>query len=77
MWISRLEDRIAPHQDEEPSLVVVVNRAERELALDNDACVQILEEGGFLRGPAVRVVRLDDIPDGLDAAELEKYLREH
>ena len=74
--ISRLEDRFAPHQDEEPSLVVVVSRAERELALDNDACVQILREGGFLLGPSVRVVRLDDIPDDLNAAQLEKFLRE-
>ena len=75
--ISRLEDRFAPHQDEEPSLVVVVSRAERELALDNDACVQILREGGFLRGPSVRVVRLGDIPDGLDATNLEKFLMEN
>ena len=48
--ISRLEDRFAPAQDEEPVLTVVVNRVDRELALDNDACVQILREGGFLRG---------------------------
>ena len=75
--ISRLEDRFAPHQDEEPVLTVVVNRVDRELALDNDACVQILREGGFLRGPSVRVVRLGDIPDGLNAADLEKFLREN
>ena len=75
--ISRLEARFAPHQDEEPVLTVIVNRVDRELALDNDACVQILREGGFLCGPAVRVVRLDDIPDGLDATNLEKFLREN
>jgi hypothetical protein len=75
--ISRLEDRFAPHQDEEPVLTVIVSRAGRELALDNDACIQILREGGFLRGPSVRVVRLGDIPDGLNAADLEKFLREN
>ena len=74
--ISRLEDCFAPHQDEEPSLIVIVNRVDRELALDNDACVQI-REGGFLRGPSVRVVRLGDIPDGLDATNLEKFLLEN
>jgi len=75
--ISRLEDCFAPHHDEEPSLIVIVNRVDRELALDNDACVQILREGGFLRGPSVRVVRLGDIPDGLDATNLEKFLLEN
>jgi len=75
--IRRLEDRFAPHQDEEPVLIIVVNRVDRELALDRDACLQILREGGFLRGPAVRVVRLIDIPDGLNAADLEKFLQEN
>ena len=75
--IKRLEACFAPHQDEEPSLIVIVNRVDRELALDNDACVQILREGGFLRGPSVRVVRLGDIPDGLNAADLEKFLLEN
>jgi hypothetical protein len=76
--ISRLEDCcFAPHQDEEPSLIVIVNRVGRELALGNDACVEILREGDFLRGPLVRVVRLGDIPDGLDATNLEKFLLEN
>jgi hypothetical protein len=75
--ISRLEDRFAPPQDEEPVLIVVVNRVDRELAMDDDACVKILREGGFLRGPSVRVVRLGDIPDGLNAASLEKFLLEN
>ena len=75
--ISRLEDRFAPHQDKEPVLIVVVNRVDRELALDNDACVQILREGGFLRGPSVRVVRFERVPEGLDAPNLEKFLREN
>lgn len=73
--ISRLENRFAPAQDEEPVLIVVVNRAERQLALDDDACV--LREDGFLRRPSVRVVRLGDIPDGLDATNLEKFLLEN
>ena len=75
--ISRLEDRFVPHQHQEPVLIVVVNRADRELALDNDACVQILREGGFLRGPSVRVVRLERVPEALDALNLEKFLREN
>lgn len=74
--ISRLEGRFAPPQDKEPSLIAVVNRVDRELALDNDACIQILREGGFLRGPSVRIVKLDHVPSGLNAGDLEKFLRE-
>ena len=29
---------------------------------------------GFLRGGCARVVKFSDIPDGLSAAELEKFL---
>ena len=29
------------------------------------------------RGPSVRVVRLGDVPDGLNAINLKKFLREN
>jgi hypothetical protein len=74
--IARLEDRFAPNLEEEPFLVIV-RRMDRKLALDKDACLQILRECGFLRGGSIRVVKLGNIPDGLSAAELEKFLREN
>jgi hypothetical protein len=43
----------------------------------DDACLQILWECGFLRGGSLRVVDLDRVPDRLNAAELEKFLREN
>jgi hypothetical protein len=71
-----LEDGLAPVQSQDPFLVVVT-RLGRILALDNDARIQILRECGFLRGAPVRVVDLSNIPDGLNAAELERFLREN
>jgi hypothetical protein len=58
--------------------VWVVRLFGRELALADDKCVEILRECGFLpNGHPFGVVQLCDIPDGLDAKELEKFLREN
>jgi hypothetical protein len=57
--IERLENRLAPHQEEEEPILVVYTRSDRKLALDNDACVQILRDRVFVwkaidaRGSAV------------------------
>src|ERR1019366_1064020 len=58
-------------------LLLVVTAAEKRLALDQDRCTQILGECGFLPTVPVGVVNLAAIPHGLDAEELEKFLREH
>lgn len=44
-------------------------------ASDQDTCIQILRERGFLPTGPVGVVNLGEIPDGLDAEELEKFPR--
>jgi hypothetical protein len=44
--------------------------------LDRDTCIQILGEGGFLPSHGLIVVSFCEIPDGLNADELEQYLRE-
>ena len=42
------------------------------------AGAEILAECGFLRtGPGVSLQDFSDVPHGLNAAELETYLREH
>jgi len=47
-----------------------------ELAIDQDRCIEILREFGHLpTGPCFGIVYLYEIPDGLDAQELETYLR--
>jgi hypothetical protein len=56
-------------------LLLVVTAADRGLALDQDRCVQILRECGFLPTGPVGVVNLGDIPNGLNTEELERFLR--
>jgi hypothetical protein len=60
---------------ETEQLLVVVTAAGRGLALDHDRCIQILRECGFLPTGPVGVVNLGQIPDGLNAEELERFLR--
>jgi hypothetical protein len=74
--LNRLEDRLAP-QGKKPLLIVVTDAAQK-LALDSSICVQILRDAGHLDTTSLScVVDLGYIPDGLNSAELERYLREH
>ena len=72
--LQRLESRFGLGPETE-QLLMVVTAAGRRLALDQDRCIQILRERGFLPTGPVGVVNLGQIPDGLDAKELEKFLR--
>ena len=74
--IRRLEDRFAAADRPRPCLLLVVCRAGWGLALDQDRCIQILGECGFLPTGPAGVVNLGDIPEGLNAAETERFLRE-
>jgi hypothetical protein len=74
--IRKIEDRSWPGKGK-PQLLLVVTAAGRVLALDQDRCIQILRESGFLPTGPVGLVNLGQIPDGLDAEELERYLREN
>jgi hypothetical protein len=60
---------------ESEQLLMVVTAADRGLALDQDRCIQILRESGSLPTGPVGVVNLGDIPQGLNAEELERFLR--
>ena len=51
--------------------------AAQELALDDDTCKQILRETGCLSTGRVGAVDLTKIPDGLNAEEMERFLREN
>jgi hypothetical protein len=72
--IAKLEDRFWPGRGK-PPLLLVVTAAGKVLALDPDRCIQILRECGFLPTGPVGLVNLGEIPDGLDAEELERFLR--
>jgi hypothetical protein len=57
--------------------VIVMRAGQPELALDTDRCVEILSECEFvLTGPTLLLDFLR-VPDGLNAAQLERHLREH
>ena len=55
----------------------VVNIVGRQIAFDNDTCVGILRECGFLPTQRFGVVSLSDIPEGLNAKETESFLRKN
>jgi len=74
--IEKLENGWA--QAAEGGIHLFVKRAGMELALDAGRCAEILRQSGFLRsGPFLSVIRLLDVPWGLDASALEAYLRTH
>jgi hypothetical protein len=73
--IEKLTDRLLPG-DENPVRIWVLTNPACELALDLDRCTAILDESGFLPKGRFAVVNLCGIPDGLNADELEKFLRE-
>jgi len=56
---------------------LIASRADRKLALDSDSCMRILGEGGFLTARGIGIINLGRIPDGLTAAETERFLREN
>ncbi len=75
--IAKLEDQFGTAQ-REPPVLLVMSAVANELALDQDRCIEILRECGHLpTGPGFGIVYLYEIPDGLNAQELEKYLREN
>ena len=72
--IRKLEVRLFPDNGQ-PQLLWVLIEAGCELALDLDRCTQILDECGFLPTGRFGVVNFLGIPHGLNAKELEQFLR--
>jgi hypothetical protein len=64
-------------ESQKNQVLLSVFRSGQELALDTDTCIQILRECGKLPKGKCGVVDFLDVPDGLSADELEKFLREH
>ena len=59
-----------------PGFLVVLGAAAGRLAVEEDTCLQILRECGSLRDAGgFWVVRLNDIPEGLDAKQTKRFLR--
>jgi hypothetical protein len=73
--IRRLQDKFCPENGQER--LWFTNLAGCELALDLESCAEILDECGFLPKGRFCVVNLCGVPDGLNAKELEKFLRKN
>ena len=56
--------------------VLVMSLSSQKLALDQDRCIQILVESGFVRRSGLTLIHLDNIPKGLSAGGTERFLRE-
>src|SRR5258708_3024421 len=73
--LCKIENRLGVAPGNEPNLWMVIVAA-RKLALDEDACIDILRQCGFLPTSRFGVVNLSRIPEGLNAKETERFLRE-
>ena len=73
--IRKLEDQFWIGSGRQCILLVLCN-AGWGLPLDQDRCIQILGESGFLPTTPIGLVNLCQLPSGLNAEELERYLRE-
>jgi hypothetical protein len=71
--LSKLEDRLGLTKE----LLLVVLSDARKRGLDNDTCVEILRDGGFLPTGGVATVDLTQIPSGLNAEKTKRFVREN
>jgi hypothetical protein len=71
--LSKLENPIGVTKE---LFLVVLSDAGRR-SLDDDACVRILREGGFLPAGGVAMVDLFQIPVGLNAEETKMFVRQN
>jgi len=74
--IRRLQRQLCPDEGQ-PQRIWVTVLAGQEFALDQDRCIEILRECGFLPSSRFVVLHFFGIPHGLNAKELEQYLRRH
>lgn len=73
--IRRLQDRFCPETGQQRLWFMSVTAG--ELALDLGRCAEILDECGFLPKARFVIVDLCGVPDGLNAKELEQFLRKN
>jgi hypothetical protein len=71
--LSKLEDRLV--LSKELFLVVLSDAVKR--GLDDDTCVDILRDGGFLPAGGVATVESTQIPGGPNAEETKRFVREN
>ena len=75
--IDQLEQRFGTAEGCKPVRMILCRATQDEA--DVDRWMEILGECGYLRttGGGIQMVKICDVPDGLDASETEKYIREN
>ena len=71
--LSKLENPLGLTKD---LFLVVLSDAGRR-SLEDEACIRILREGGFLPARGVAMVDLAQIPVGLNAEETKRFVRQN
>ena len=74
--VRRLENQLGTG-DGKQRILLVDSMPGCGLIQDQERCVQILDECGFLPSGSIGLVNLTAIPDGLNAEEAERFLREN
>jgi len=74
--VGRLEDRFGSANGK-PQVLFIIHSAGWGLALDGDTCLQILRDTRSLSTGPTGLVNLCEVPDGLNADETQRFLREH
>jgi hypothetical protein len=74
--LQKLEKRFET-SDAELRTLTIVGRITQKIGLDKDTCIQILDEGGFLRKRGYMSLNFCLIPDGLSAEETKRFLLEN
>jgi len=72
--LSRLQDRLGVGPNTVRYVVAFTNR---DFGAAQDNYMKILDEGGFLPAAGVVIVDLNLIPRGLNAKEMERFVREN
>jgi hypothetical protein len=73
--LCKIENQLGVGSGIEHKLWVII-MAGQELAIDTDSCIEILRECDFLPSARFGVVNLGVIPEGLNANDTERFLRE-
>ena len=71
--LSKLEKRSGLKT--QPIWLIIGDGAKR--GLDEDACIQVLVESGFLAAGGGGIVNLHEIPAGLNTEETARFIREN
>jgi hypothetical protein len=74
--VGRLEGQFG-NANGKPQLLFIIHSAGWGLALDGDTCLQVLRDTGFLSTGPTALVNLCEVPDGLNAKETQRTLREN